>query len=45
MDELKHSIHETNTAIEFSELKVVSSLLKRFEVCLRAEGKHFEPVL
>jgi hypothetical protein len=44
--ELKQSIRETISSIEVSELKLVSNnIFKRFETCLRAEGRHFEHLL
>jgi inhibitor of nuclear factor kappa-B kinase subunit alpha len=44
--ELKQSIHETVSSIKVSKLKLVSNnIFKRFEVCLRAEGRHFEHLL
>jgi inhibitor of nuclear factor kappa-B kinase subunit alpha len=44
--ELKQSILETISSIEVSELKLVSNnISKRFEACLRAEGRHFEHLL
>jgi hypothetical protein len=46
MVELKQSIRETIPSIEVSELKLVSNnICKRLEVCLRAEGRHFEYLL
>jgi inhibitor of nuclear factor kappa-B kinase subunit alpha len=46
LDELKQSIHETITSVKVNELKLVSNnLFKRLELCLRAEGRHFEHLL
>jgi hypothetical protein len=46
LDKFKGIIHETIISITVSELTLVSNnLLKRFEACLRAEGKHFEHLL
>lgn len=46
LDELMQSIHEIVTYIEVSDLKLMSSsVFKRFEVCLRADRKHFEYLL
>jgi inhibitor of nuclear factor kappa-B kinase subunit alpha len=44
--ELKQSIRETISSVEVSELKLVSNnIFERLEVCLRAEGRHFEHLL
>jgi hypothetical protein len=42
LDELKQNIHEIITSVKVSKLKLVSHNLFRSEICLKAEGGHFE---
>jgi hypothetical protein len=42
LDELRQSSHETITFVRVIYLKLVSDSFARLEVCLGAEGQHFQ---